>query len=70
MSRQLQKERFPVINLSENQALDYLRCMAMTIDAPRGYVLVTYRGVPLGFVNNLGSRANNMYPKAWRIRYC
>ena len=70
MSRQLRKDWFPVIDLSENQALDYLRCMAMTIDAPRGYVLMTYRGVPLGFVNNLGSRANNMYPKAWRIRYC
>ena len=34
----------------------------------RGIVLVTYNGVPLGFVKNLGNRANNMYPQEWRIR--
>ena len=34
----------------------------------RGYVLVTYRGVPLGFANNVGTRLNNAYPQAWRIR--
>ena len=37
-------------------------------DAPRGYVCVTYRGVPLGFVKNVGNRANNLYPQEWRIR--
>jgi hypothetical protein len=24
--------------------------------------------VPLGFVKNLGNRANNYFPKEWRIR--
>jgi len=35
---------------------------------PKGYVLVTYQGHPLGFVKNLGSRANNLYPKEWKIK--
>ncbi|MBQ9217226.1 MAG: rRNA cytosine-C5-methyltransferase [Muribaculaceae bacterium] len=48
-------------------ALAYLRGEAITVDAPRGYVLVTYGGIPLGWVNNLGSRANNLYPKGLRI---
>ena len=36
-------------------------------EAPRGIVLLTHGGAPLGFVKNLGSRANNLYPAAWRI---
>lgn len=35
---------------------------------PRGYVLLTYRNIPLGFVKNIGNRANNLYPQEWRIR--
>ena len=69
MSRRCLKEGFPVVSLSLEEALDYLRCMAIKIDAPRGYVLVTYKGAPLGFANNLGNSANNMYPQRWRIRY-
>ncbi|WP_289300360.1 methyltransferase RsmF C-terminal domain-like protein, partial [Xylanibacter muris] len=30
--------------------------------------LLTHAGHPLGFVKNLGSRANNLYPAPWRIR--
>jgi len=36
--------------------------------ATKGWLLVTYQGVPLGFVKNLGNRANNYFPKEWRIR--
>ena len=52
------------------QALSYLRREAIILDSsvPKGYVLVTYRHVPLGFVKNLGNRANNLYPQEWRIR--
>lgn len=64
------EQAFPHIALTEEQALAYLRHEAITLtaDAPRGYVVVCYDGHPLGFVNNLGSRANNMYPSEWRIR--
>ena len=35
---------------------------------PRGYVLAEYSGRPLGFVKNVGRRANNLYPDPWRLR--
>ncbi|MBO5014861.1 MAG: rRNA cytosine-C5-methyltransferase, partial [Bacteroidaceae bacterium] len=52
------------------QAIAYLRKEGLVLDAsvPRGYVLVTYKQVPLGFVKNIGNRANNLYPQEWRIR--
>ena len=63
------KEVFPSVELKEEQAIAYLRREALTLsEAPRGYVVVTNRHVPLGLVKNLGSRANNLYPAEWRIR--
>ncbi len=67
MSILLQQEAFPLCEVDYHTAIAYLRGEALAIDAPRGYVLVTYRNAPLGFVNNLGNRANNLYPKPWRI---
>ena len=47
----------------------YLRGESVVLaDAPRGYVLLYHDNSPIGFVNNLGNRANNLYPKEWRIR--
>jgi 16S rRNA C967 or C1407 C5-methylase (RsmB/RsmF family)/NOL1/NOP2/fmu family ribosome biogenesis protein len=36
--------------------------------ATKGWLLVQFQGVPLGFIKNLGNRANNYFPKEWRIR--
>ena len=57
-------------DLSYADALRYLRGEAITLtpDTPRGIVTVTYKGVPLGPVKNIGNRANNLYPKPWRIK--
>lgn len=49
-------------------AIAYLRGEAVAVDAPLGYVLLTYHGMPIGFIKNLGRRANNLYPRQWRIR--
>ena len=48
----------------------YLRGEALVLpeDTPRGIVEVTFMGYPLGQMKNIGSRANNLYPKAWRIK--
>lgn len=61
---------YPCVELTEADALRYLRHEAVTLaaDAPRGYVAVAYKGHPLGLVKNIGTRANNLYPAAWRIR--
>lgn len=69
MSRELNKGSFAWHEVAYEEAIGYLRKEAITIpDAPLGYVIVTYQGEPLGFVKNLGSRANNLYPNEWRIR--
>lgn len=61
---------FPCVALSYSDALRYLRGEALVLPAetPRGIVTVTYQGFPLGPVKNIGNRANNLYPKPWRIK--
>ena len=52
------------------QAINYLRREAITLptDTPRGIVTICYQGHPLGLAKNIGNRANNLYPKEWRIK--
>lgn len=70
MSTALDRNAFPQAELSYEQAIAYLRKEAVVLEeaVPRGYVLLTYQGVPLGFAKNIGNRANNLYPQEWRIR--
>ncbi len=70
MSRLLRRDAFPCIEADYPTAVAYLRKEAVTLpDAvPRGFILLTYRGFPLGFVKNIGTRANNLYPQEWCIR--
>lgn len=51
-------------------AMAFLRGEAIQLpsDTPRGIVSVSFMGQHLGFVKNIGSRANNLYPKEWRIK--
>ena len=60
----------PTVDLPYSEALKYLRGEAIVLpsDAPRGIVTVTYKGFALGPVKNIGNRANNLYPKPWRIK--
>lgn len=60
----------PKVDIDYPTAIAYLRREAIRLpdDAPRGVVTITYRGMPLGKAKNLGSRANNLYPKEWRIK--
>ena len=61
---------FPKADLTYTDALKYLRGEAIVLpaDTPHGIVTITYKGVPLGPVKNIGNRANNLYPKPWRIK--
>lgn len=70
MSTARTDDSFQQVELSYEQAVAYLRKEAVTLagDTPRGYVLLTYGGHPLGFAKNVGNRANNLYPNEWRIR--
>ncbi len=70
MSSAFQSRSFPQQEVTYEQAISYLRKGTVTLSegTPRGYVLLTYKNVPLGFVKNIGNRANNLYPGEWRIR--
>ena len=61
---------FPQVDLPYSEALKYLRGEALVLpaDTPRGFVTVTYKDIALGPVKNIGNRANNLYPKPWRIK--
>ena len=69
MSNSLCKDAFGNVELEREQALAYLHREALTFEqAPVGYLLLTYKGTPIGFAKNIGNRANNLYPAEWRIR--
>ncbi len=69
LSVDLASDSFPSIEVDLNTALHYLRREPIDAkDAEKGFVLVTYKGVPLGWIKNIGSRSNNLYPSEWRIR--
>lgn len=68
-STEINRKSFPSIDVNRDSALQYLRREAITLQegTPKGYVLITYCNIPLGFVKNIGNRANNLYPEQWRI---
>ena len=70
LSTDLPQGDFPRVDLPYQEALQYLRGEALVLppDTPKGLVTVTYKGIPLGPVKNIGNRANNLYPKPWRIK--
>lgn len=63
-------DAFSRVEVSYEMAIAYLRKEAVTlpVTTSKGYVILTYRGLPLGFVKNIGNRSNNLYPSEWRIR--
>lgn len=51
-------------------ALRYFKREALQLDSslPKGWIQLVYKGVSIGFVKNIGNRANNSYPKEWSIK--
>ena len=70
LSLNLGQNDYSRVELSLEQALKYLHREALVLPTgtPKGFVIVTYKKHPLGFMKNLGERANNLYPKNWAIR--
>ena len=60
----------PHVELSYQQTMAYLRGEALQLpeETPRGEVEVCFMGQSLGLAKNIGTRANNLYPKPWRIK--
>ena len=61
---------YPEVEVDEATALSYLRHEALRLPSEigKGFVVIKYKGFPLGFVKNIGNRANNLFPAEWRIR--
>ncbi|MBQ8541943.1 MAG: RsmF rRNA methyltransferase first C-terminal domain-containing protein [Bacteroidaceae bacterium] len=69
MSEALERDAFNCVAVEREQALAYLHREALAFPgAPVGHLLLIYDGAPIGFVKNVGNRANNLYPAEWRIR--
>lgn len=68
-SEALERRAFQERSITYDEAERFMRCEAMNFqDSSKGYLLLTYRDQPLGFVKNIGSRANNLWPTSRRIR--
>lgn len=69
LSNQLKTRIFPSNEINLSEALLYLRRDNTNLKAViKGWNLVTYKGINIGFINNLGNRINNYFPVEWRIR--
>ncbi len=69
LSCELKKEAFPLYELDYEQVSAYLRREPFKGDLPeKGWLIVTWMGVNLGFAKNLGNRINNYFPVSLRVR--
>jgi NOL1/NOP2/sun family putative RNA methylase len=58
----------PYFDLNKEQALQYLGKKEVNIDTnSKGWVLVKFEGIALGWIKVLQNRINNYYPIEWRI---
>lgn len=58
-----------IVDVDYQTAIAYLKREAINLpDANSGYLLITFKGLALGWVKNIGNRCNNLYPQQWRIR--
>ena len=66
----INKKMFDSVEIDYKEAVCYLRKETLVLppETPKTYILLTYNNVPLGFVKNIGNRANNLYPQERRIR--
>ena len=69
LSKSIQLENVLQAEVELRDALLFLKKETINLsEAEKGFVLIKYRNIPLGWVKNLGNRCNNLYPNEWRIR--
>jgi hypothetical protein len=63
-------EMFPPVDVDLQTALHYLHGDALRLpeSTPLGMVTICFKGQALGPAKNIGTRCNNLYPKANRIK--
>jgi len=69
LSIMFDKSVYPMADVDLRTALAFLHRDAIILsDVEKGYVSICYKGLPLGFVKNLGNRCNSLHPQSRRIR--
>lgn len=68
MSHLFRQEAFHTVALDHAAALQYLSRQPISVEAPTGWLVPTFKGLPLGFAKKVQNRVNNYYPQHWRIR--
>jgi 16S rRNA C967 or C1407 C5-methylase (RsmB/RsmF family)/NOL1/NOP2/fmu family ribosome biogenesis protein len=63
----LPKQNLTCIELDKEQALQYLRRKDIAVAGNKGWNMVSFCGLPLGWIKVLPNRINNYYPSSWRI---
>lgn len=60
-------EHFNQVTVTTEEALKYLRRQDLHLDCSKGWNLIMYEQLPLGWIKSLPNRINNYYPQEWRI---
>lgn len=69
LSVELNTIHFNSLEVDLPEALQFLRKETLGITSgKKGFALIRYNTLPLGWVNVLDNRINNLYPAEWRIR--
>jgi 16S rRNA C967 or C1407 C5-methylase (RsmB/RsmF family)/NOL1/NOP2/fmu family ribosome biogenesis protein len=61
------KGGFPLVELDLENALSYLRRKDFSAEGPKGWCLMCFGALPIGWAKLLPNRINNYYPAEWRI---
>jgi 16S rRNA C967 or C1407 C5-methylase (RsmB/RsmF family)/NOL1/NOP2/fmu family ribosome biogenesis protein len=69
VSQSLKQGYFPSLELNLRDSIAFLkRDNFAAVQSATGWNIVTYLGVNIGFIKNIGNRINNYFPVEWRIR--
>ncbi len=69
LSAILSEGAFPEVDVDLETALRFLHGDSLALhEAPKGFLILVYKCLRLGFVKNVGSRCNNLLPQGRRIR--
>ena len=69
LSKNIDLKKVQTAEINKTNAIKYLQRESILLpDSEKGFVLLTYENVPVGWVKNLGNRSNKLDPGEWRIR--
>lgn len=60
-------DHFNSVSVNKEEALQYLRRQDLMLETIKGWNLVRFEKLPLGWIKALPNRINNYYPQEWRI---